>query len=281
MINNIKNIIKKNKYKLSVGVIIVLILTAVFVCEDSEQPVNNADNVKKEERVVKREKKTEIPTDEPTEESTSEGTEKPAENVSEPPKETSAEKKEDTPVSENISAAEPNLSESGRSPEICTGTENTPSETSVPEEQTETELTCTLSITCDTILKNIDKFNTDKLDILPEDGVIYAEKEVVFYEGESVFNVLKRETKQNRIHFEFTNTPIYETAYVEGIANIYEFDCGELSGWMYKVNGVYPGYGCSRYKLSNKDKIEVVYTCDLGNDVGGGYAPGNGRQADE
>lgn len=43
---------------------------------------------------------------------------------------------------------------------------------------------------------------------------------------------------------------------------------GPLSGWMYKVNGEFPGYGSSKYKLSNGDVIEWVYTCDLGRDVG-------------
>ena len=61
----------------------------------------------------------------------------------------------------------------------------------------------------------------------------------------------------------------YGSVYVQGINHLYEFSCGELSGWMYKVNGVFPNYGCSKYVLKNGDKIEWVYTCDLGRDVGG------------
>ena len=38
---------------------------------------------------------------------------------------------------------------------------------------------------------------------------------------------------------------------------------------MYKVNGVFPNYGCSKYTLKNGDVVEWVYTCDLGRDVGG------------
>ena len=41
------------------------------------------------------------------------------------------------------------------------------------------------------------------------------------------------------------------------------------------VNGWFPNYGCSRYGLKDGDVICWVYTCDLGNDVGGGYAAGN------
>ncbi|MBQ9736981.1 MAG: DUF4430 domain-containing protein [Clostridia bacterium] len=134
------------------------------------------------------------------------------------------------------------------------------------------ELTCTLSVRCDNAVGKV----SEKTVVIPNDGVIFKEQNVVFYEGESVFNVLVREMKKNKIHLEFVNTPIYNSAYIEGINNLYEFDCGELSGWMYKVNGCYPSYGCSRYEIKDGDKIEWVYTCDLGKDVGGEYSARNG-----
>ncbi|OQB12905.1 MAG: hypothetical protein BWY15_02054 [Firmicutes bacterium ADurb.Bin193] len=137
---------------------------------------------------------------------------------------------------------------------------------------TDKALTCTLSVRCDTILQNMKWLDPAKAQLVPDDGVIFAPKAVTFYEGESVFNVLVREMKKNKIHMEFENTPIYNSAYIEGIHNLYEFDCGELSGWMYKVNGWFPNYGCSRYQLKDQDKIEWVYTCNLGVDVGGYYA---------
>ena len=34
----------------------------------------------------------------------------------------------------------------------------------------------------------------------------------------------------------------------------------------------FPNYGCSRYELQDGDTVEWVYTCELGDDVGGGYA---------
>ena len=145
-------------------------------------------------------------------------------------------------------------------------------------EITDKELTCTLSVRCDTILDNLSDFDKDKTDILPKDGIILEETEVVFYEGETVFNLLRREMKKNGIHMEFNEVPMYGSAYIEGINNIYEFDCGELSGWMYKVNGWFPNYGCSRYELKEGDKVEWVYTCDLGRDVGDTYSLGNGKE---
>lgn len=140
-----------------------------------------------------------------------------------------------------------------------------------PEEQpvdNKKQYTVTFSIVCNTILDNMDQFNMDKIDMLPRDGVIYSARKVEFYEGESVFDVLLRESKKNGIHMEFRPTPMYNSNYILGIHNLYEFDCGETSGWMYRVNGWFPNYGCNRYSLKDGDVVEWVYTCNLGKDIG-------------
>lgn len=141
-----------------------------------------------------------------------------------------------------------------------------------PENATVTNTThsCTISISCKTILNNMGALDPDKTELVPADGWILKETKVTFKEGESVFDVLQRVTKNNNIHMESTFTPMYNSAYIEGINNLYEFDCGELSGWMYSVNGWFPNYGCSRYQVQAGDVIKWVYTCDLGKDVGGG-----------
>ena len=138
----------------------------------------------------------------------------------------------------------------------------------IKTEETENDVfRCTLSVSCDNVFKNITELVDDKVKILPQDGIIYPKNDVVFYEGESVFNVLSRELKKNKIHIDFENTPMYNTIYIKGISNLYERDCGELSGWIYLVNGEVPGYGCSQYILSDGDRIEFVYTCNLGKDI--------------
>ena len=86
-----------------------------------------------------------------------------------------------------------------------------------------------------------------------------------------MFDVLKRVCRDNKLHMEFSNTPVYHSAYIEGIGNLYEFDCGDGSGWMYSVNGQFPNYGCSQYSLNEGDTVAWVYTCDYGADVGGQY----------
>jgi len=64
-------------------------------------------------------------------------------------------------------------------------------------------------------------------------------------------------------------TPVYQSAYIEGIGNLYEFDGGPTSGWMYSVNGAYPNCGSSAYVLQNGDTVCWRYTCALGADIGG------------
>ena len=128
--------------------------------------------------------------------------------------------------------------------------------------------TVTLSVRAHTILYNMHLLHRDKHELVPEWGWIFPPTEVVAYEGESVFNVLQREMRRNRIHMVSRWTPIFNSAYVEAINNLYEFDVGPLSGWMYSVNGWFPNFGSSRYLLSAGDVIEWVYTVDLGRDLG-------------
>lgn len=133
---------------------------------------------------------------------------------------------------------------------------------------TSTALSCTLYVECSTILDNLGDLTEGKEDLVPSDGVIYGPYTVTFYQGESVYDLLLREMQDNRIHMESEFTPIYNSAYVQGINNLYEKDCGSLSGWMYCVDGWYPNYGCSRYQLQDGAIVEWHYTCDLGRDLG-------------
>lgn len=126
----------------------------------------------------------------------------------------------------------------------------------------------TLSIRCDTILNNMDKLTPSKTGYVPKSGVILKSTKVGFYSAESVFDVLKRTCQSKGIQLEYSYTPLYGSYYIEGINHIYEFDCGNESGWMYKVNGSLPGYGCSQYELNGGENIAFCYTCTSGDTSG-------------
>ena len=141
--------------------------------------------------------------------------------------------------------------------------------TTKPVETTGKKLTCTITIRCDTILDNMNNLDPAKAPYVPDNGVILREVTVEFEEGETVFDVLNRVCRQHNIPIEYSWTPMYDSYYIEGINNLYEFDCGSESGWMYKVNGWFPNYGCSSYYLTGGEKIVWCYTCSgLGEDVG-------------
>lgn len=144
-------------------------------------------------------------------------------------------------------------------------------ETIVPEQPVQEEKNiCTITILCDTILDNMDNLDAGKEAYVPANGTILATSSVEFEDGETVFDVLTRVCEYAGIQIEYSWTAIYNSYYIEGINNLYEFDCGNESGWMYKVNGWFPNYGCSSYELENGDNIVWCYTCNgLGADVGG------------
>lgn len=127
---------------------------------------------------------------------------------------------------------------------------------------------CYISITCKTAIES-GELSDSMLSVLPEDGIVLKDFEVSYEDGATVFDVFASVVKENKIHMEYTGTA--KIPYIEGIANLYEFDCGPLSGWMYQVNGWFPSFNMGQYKIERGDKIEVIYTCDLGEDVGDTY----------
>ena len=93
-------------------------------------------------------------------------------------------------------------------------------------------------------------------------------------EGTTVFDVFKRVLGSNNYTYGARGSYIYSITSPSG-ETLGEFDLGENSGWMYKVNGWFPNYGCSRYTVQQGDEICWMYTCvGLGEDIGGGYAMG-------
>ena len=201
---------------------------------------------------------TEVLTEQPTTEQTTET--KEPKTTEQPTTEEPGQNTTEAPTTERPSHQKP---EKPATTEESETTEQKPA-----EEQT---YTCTISINCDNILKNWNMLDKSKQSCVPADGWILKEVEVEFKKGQTVFDVLKDITKKKSIQLEYSFTALYGSYYIEGIHNLYEFACGELSGWEYCVNGKFPAFGCSKYVLKDGDKIEWKYTCDLGADVGNPY----------
>ncbi|MBQ3050007.1 MAG: DUF4430 domain-containing protein [Oscillospiraceae bacterium] len=115
----------------------------------------------------------------------------------------------------------------------------------------------TVSITCHSI--------AGKDGNAPKDGIVLSAAEFDIGEGDTAYDLLIRAARSRGIHTEGSGSG--ELMYISGIANIYEFDHGDLSGWLYTVNGASPSVGCAAYQLSDGDSVEWIYTVDMGKNI--------------
>lgn len=124
---------------------------------------------------------------------------------------------------------------------------------------------------CSTVLSHMDIIDpaVNPPEVVPEDGVIIARCEVSLPEGATAFDALAAAARKQRVRVDYTGSA-YGT-YVRGIGYVSEFGFGELSGWMYTVNGEFPDVSVSDRVLESGDMVEFRYTCDLGRDVGDDY----------
>ena len=129
------------------------------------------------------------------------------------------------------------------------------------EDITKTDIigTVTFTIRCDTVAGKTESEH------IPEDGVILDTVSFDIEKGETVYDILVEAARKYNIHIE--NNGSADMAYIAGINYLYEYDHGDLSGWVYHVNGVSPSVGCGEYELADGDVIEWLYTCELGNDL--------------
>jgi len=91
-------------------------------------------------------------------------------------------------------------------------------------------------------------------------------------EDVTVLEALIEITKKNKIQMDYRGGR-GTTAYIEGIANVYEFDRGQGSGWMYSVNGIFPDRGAGAVPLMAGDRVEWLYTTNLGEDLNATLKP--------
>lgn len=83
--------------------------------------------------------------------------------------------------------------------------------------------------------------------------------------GDSVLSVLIRAGKEQGFPVVFSGSK--KTAYIQGIDNLFEFDLGPESGWIYGVNGVKSMQSSGAYPVSANDEIIWVYVTSLKEDI--------------
>ena len=99
--------------------------------------------------------------------------------------------------------------------------------------------------------------------------MLIPETEYAIEENDTVFDLLMRVTASNGIPVDYSGShnSVLSTVYIKGINNVYEMEYGDLSGWMYMVNGEFPDCSCGEYELNDGDCVEWVYSRDIGHDI--------------
>ena len=120
-----------------------------------------------------------------------------------------------------------------------------------------------ISIDCSKISENMDAIENEAIrDLVPEDGIIFAEAAIGTGNEGSIMDATIELCKALKLPFDNSQ------GYLTMLANISAGDCGGWSGWLVKINGEFPQVGADEIDLQNGDTIEWIYSLDGGQDIG-------------
>ena len=130
------------------------------------------------------------------------------------------------------------------------------------------DLSVTLSVSCENALSNLDMIDEQitPLSAIPQDGVIIGACTVSLETGETAFDALIYAAREKRIRVDYRSSVYGE--YISGIGGVSEFGFGDMSGWIYRVNGEMPEVSAGAFALSDGDEVEFIYTCRYGDTAG-------------
>ncbi len=123
----------------------------------------------------------------------------------------------------------------------------------------------TISINVSKIFDHEADLNQDKKDFVPEDGMILKKVTVVVKKDATALDQLREACDDNDVDIEVSESQYGK--FVDGLGQIYSGDCGEWSGWMFKVNGKWAELGADATVLNENDEVEWVFVCDYNTDM--------------
>ena len=127
------------------------------------------------------------------------------------------------------------------------------------------DITVTFSVRCDAALEKTEEMSEELRGRIPEDGAIIPNRELGLPEGATAFDALITAAREEKIRMDYNGSTY--GVYISAIGFLREFDLGEMSGWMYRVNGEFPDCSAGAFTLGDGDVVEFVYSCDMGRDV--------------
>ena len=124
--------------------------------------------------------------------------------------------------------------------------------------------TATLTVSCENLLGD-DRADDELRAAVPDDGLLVPPTEVTVLEGDTAFTLLERVCAERGLALDVQRG--LSGVYVQGIGGVREFDCGALSGWLFRINGEIRSTDSGSVVLQDGDVLEFLYTCELGADI--------------
>lgn len=122
-------------------------------------------------------------------------------------------------------------------------------------------ITCNVSIDCTSVRDKLDLLKPSVRKHIPASGIILKESKIKVKKDANAYDVLVTACKLNKIVYDAEYSKVYSSTYVKGIGYLYEKMAGDMSGWLYLVNGKTANVGASRYMVNEGDTISWTYTC--------------------
>lgn len=113
--------------------------------------------------------------------------------------------------------------------------------------------------------ENYDKLSDELKKYVNDDGYIIKDLKVEITKDHTVVEVLDAIAKEKDINIEYAS--MEKMSYVEAINHIGAKAVGDMSGWLYQVNGEFPSTGINDTELKDGDVVTFIYTADGGNDI--------------
>ncbi|MBE5958284.1 MAG: DUF4430 domain-containing protein [Lachnospiraceae bacterium] len=121
---------------------------------------------------------------------------------------------------------------------------------------------CSIEINCFELSNNPELVQEKYKKYIPAGGVVLGKITVKVLEGTTVYDILNAACKKENIAIDASFNALYKAYYVKSIHNLPEKAAGDMSGWVYTINGKSPMLGASAYKVSEGDSIVWSYTVD-------------------
>lgn len=122
-------------------------------------------------------------------------------------------------------------------------------------------ITCNVSIDCTSVRDKLDLLKPSVRKHIPASGIILKESKIKVKKSSNAYDVLVTACKLNKIAYDAEYSKVYSSTYVKGIGYLYEKMAGDMSGWLYLVNGKTANVGASRYTVNEGDTVSWTYTC--------------------